>query len=255
MGKGQNKRTKPRKKVEPRELNLNEDVDRLLATRRIFIFHELDEPMASKVTEQALLLADDNPKREIEVYINSFGGSAYSAMALNDLFRMVKPDIRTIVLGSAASAAAFVAAAGTKGKRCAGRNSTFMYHQLSWEVDAKVKDMSVKTADPSRRSMATPSPGGISIPAKSFRIWLAISEPRVAETVLRRIPRDRPSSGRSCQQSRQGPRPPRQTLKTAVFPGMPTWSRLPDSLAPFPAIARYFSNALAKTENRGSCSK
>lgn len=147
MGKAQTKKTKPRTRVRPRELNLNEEMDRLLAKRRIFVFHDLDEPMAAKITEQVLMLEEDDPKRDIEIYINSFGGSAYSAMALHDLFRIVKPDIRTVVLGSAASAAAFVAASGTKGKRCAGKNTTFMYHQLSWEVDAKVKDMSVKTAE------------------------------------------------------------------------------------------------------------
>src|SRR3990172_7088320 len=91
--------------------DINKDFDRMLLTRRIFLYQDIEEEVAANITERILILTDDNPK---------------AAMALYDLFNSVKPDIKTIVLGYAASAAAFVAASGTRGKRYAGRNATFM---------------------------------------------------------------------------------------------------------------------------------
>ena len=129
---------------EGRPSNLNEDFERILETRRIFLFGEIDTHLAKNLVEALLLLDEDAPGEDIDLIINSSGGDYYSAVALYDTFQMLHSDVRTITLGAAESAAAFIAAVGTKGKRFAGRASRFMLHQVHWDAEAKVKDMELR---------------------------------------------------------------------------------------------------------------
>lgn len=106
---------------------------KLFEERIVFIGAPIDDLIADDVMAQLLVLESMDPEREITVYINSPGGSFTAMTALYDTMQYIKPDIRTVCLGQAASAAAVLLAAGTKGKRLALPNARILIHQPAME--------------------------------------------------------------------------------------------------------------------------
>jgi ATP-dependent Clp protease protease subunit len=102
---------------------------RLLKDRIVFVGSAIDAAVANLVTAQLLYLEAENPDRDIELYINSPGGETSAGLAIYDTMQYVKPDVRTLCVGLAASAAAVLLAAGTSGKRHALPNARIMIHQ------------------------------------------------------------------------------------------------------------------------------
>ncbi|WP_066048994.1 ATP-dependent Clp endopeptidase proteolytic subunit ClpP [Robertmurraya korlensis] len=102
---------------------------RLLKDRIIMIGEEINDAVANNVVAQLLFLAADNPDKDISIYINSPGGSTTAGFAIFDTMQYIKPDVRTICTGMAASFGAMLLLAGTKGKRMALPNSEIMIHQ------------------------------------------------------------------------------------------------------------------------------
>ncbi len=102
---------------------------RLLKDRIVFIGGAIDDNVANLTIAQLLFLASEDPKKDIVLYINSPGGSVTSALAMLDTMSYIKPDVATICVGMAASAAAILLACGTKGKRFALPNAEVMIHQ------------------------------------------------------------------------------------------------------------------------------
>ncbi|WP_019203638.1 ATP-dependent Clp protease proteolytic subunit [Tsukamurella sp. 1534] len=104
-------------------------ITKLFEERIIFLDTEINEATANNVMSQILVLESMDPDRDITMYINSPGGSLYDALGVYDTMRYVHCDVATVVLGTAASAAAVLLAGGTKGKRAALPNSTVLIHQ------------------------------------------------------------------------------------------------------------------------------
>jgi ATP-dependent Clp protease protease subunit len=104
---------------------------RLLKDRIIFIGTPIDDDIANLVIAQMLFLQKEDPDRDIELYINSPGGSVIAGLAIYDTMQIVKPDIATMCVGHAMSMAAVLLAGGAKGKRLALPNSRIMIHQGS----------------------------------------------------------------------------------------------------------------------------
>ena len=116
---------------------------RLLKERIIFLGSEVNEHSANLIIAQLLHLAHEDPKKDIYFYINSPGGSVYDLLAIYDTMQYIKPDIQTISIGLAASAAAVLLAAGTKGKRFALPHAKIMVHQPSGGARGTVSDMKI----------------------------------------------------------------------------------------------------------------
>ena len=106
---------------------------KLFEDRIIFLGTPISDDIANAVMAQLLFLESENPEKEISLYINSPGGSFTALTAIYDTMRYIKPDIQTVCLGQAASAAALLLAAGTKGKRLALPNSRILIHQPATE--------------------------------------------------------------------------------------------------------------------------
>jgi ATP-dependent Clp protease protease subunit len=104
---------------------------RLLRERIVFLGTEVDDHVANLITAQLLFLEADDPDKDISLYVNSPGGSAYAGMAIYDTVQYVKPDVRTICVGMAMSAAAMILCGGAAGKRSALPNAKVMIHQGS----------------------------------------------------------------------------------------------------------------------------
>jgi ATP-dependent Clp protease protease subunit len=104
---------------------------RLLRERIVFLGTEVDDGVANVITAQLVFLEAEDPDREISLYINSPGGSAYAGMAIYDTMQYVKPDVRTICIGMGMSAAAMILCGGAAGKRSALPNAKIMIHQGS----------------------------------------------------------------------------------------------------------------------------
>ena len=102
---------------------------RLLKDRIILLSDEINDVTASLVVAQMLFLAAEDPEKDIQLYINSPGGSITAGMAIYDTMQHVRPDVSTICVGMAASMGAFLLASGGKGRRFALPNSTIMIHQ------------------------------------------------------------------------------------------------------------------------------
>lgn len=102
---------------------------RLLKDRVIFLGDEVNDVTASLIVAQLLFLEAEDPDKDINLYINSPGGSITAGMAIFDTMQYIKPDVSTICIGMAASMGAFLLAAGAKGKRFALPNSEIMIHQ------------------------------------------------------------------------------------------------------------------------------
>ena len=104
---------------------------RLLRERIVFLGSEVEDSVANVIAAQLLFLEAEDPEKDISLYINSPGGSAYAGMAIYDAMRYVKPDVRTVCVGMAMSAAAMILCGGAAGKRFALPNSKMMIHQGS----------------------------------------------------------------------------------------------------------------------------
>lgn len=116
---------------------------RLLKDRIIFLGDEVNQHIANLIVAQLLFLQAQDAKKDIFLYINSPGGSAYDAMAVYDTMCYVANDIQTVGIGMQASAAAFLLSSGTKGKRFILPNATVMIHQPSSAARGKVSDMEI----------------------------------------------------------------------------------------------------------------
>ena len=104
---------------------------RLLRERIVFLGTEVNDDSANVIAAQLLFLEAEDPERDISLYINSPGGSAYAGMAIYDTMQYVKPDVRTVCVGMAMSAGAMILSGGAAGKRFALPNSKVMIHQGS----------------------------------------------------------------------------------------------------------------------------
>jgi ATP-dependent Clp protease protease subunit len=104
---------------------------RLLRERIVFLGSEVEDGIANVITAQLLFLEAEDPDKDICLYINSPGGSAYAGMAIYDAMQYVKPDVSTVCVGMGMSAAAMILAGGAPGKRFALPNSKVMIHQGS----------------------------------------------------------------------------------------------------------------------------
>ncbi|OOF36605.1 ATP-dependent Clp endopeptidase proteolytic subunit ClpP [Rodentibacter heidelbergensis] len=102
---------------------------RLLKERVIFLTGEVEDRMANLIVAQLLFLESEDPTKDINIYINSPGGSVTAGMAIYDTMQFIKPDVRTLCIGQACSMGAFLLAGGTKGKRAALPHSRVMIHQ------------------------------------------------------------------------------------------------------------------------------
>lgn len=116
---------------------------RLLKERIIFLGEDVNPHTANVIVAQLLFLQSEDAKKDIWLYINSPGGSVYDALAIYDTMNFVKPDINTVGMGLAASAAAFLLSSGTKGKRFMLPHSKVMIHQPSSGTRGKVTDMEI----------------------------------------------------------------------------------------------------------------
>ena len=117
---------------------------RLLNDRIIFLGEEVNDTTASLVVAQLLYLEAQDPDKEIQMYINSPGGSVTAGMAIYDTMQYVKCEVSTICIGMAASMGAFLLSSGAKGKRLALPNAEVMIHQPSAGTQGKVTDMEIK---------------------------------------------------------------------------------------------------------------
>lgn len=116
---------------------------RLLKDRIIFLGDDVNPHTANLIVAQLLFLDNEDPKKDIFLYINSPGGSVYDALAIYDTMRYLKADIQTVGIGVQASAAAFLLSSGTKGKRFLLPNSAVMIHQPSSGTRGKVSDQEI----------------------------------------------------------------------------------------------------------------
>ena len=114
---------------------------RLLEDRIIFLGEEVNDATASLIVSQLLFLEAKDPDKDIQLYINSPGGSVTAGMAIYDTMQYIKCDVSTICVGLAASMGAFLLSSGAKGKRIALPNAEIMIHQPSAGTQGKVTDM------------------------------------------------------------------------------------------------------------------
>jgi len=117
---------------------------RLLKDRIIFLSGEIDDDTANLVVAQMLFLEMENPDADISLYINSPGGSVTAGMAIYDTMNYIKCNVRTVVIGMAASMAAFLLMAGEKGKRLALPNSEVMIHQPLGGASGQATDVAIR---------------------------------------------------------------------------------------------------------------
>jgi ATP-dependent Clp protease protease subunit len=120
---------------------------RLLKERIIFLGTPIDDGVANVVMAQLLFLESEDPDRDINLYINSPGGSFTALTAIYDTMRFIRPAISTICMGQAASAAAVLLAAGTKGKRLALTNSRILIHQPSGGGEGQSSDIEIQARE------------------------------------------------------------------------------------------------------------
>ena len=120
---------------------------RLLKERIIFLGTPIDDGVANVVMAQLLHLESEDPDRDISIYINSPGGSFTALTAIYDTMQFVKPEIQTICMGQAASAAAVLLAAGTKGKRLALEHARILIHQPSGGGEGQSSDIEIQARE------------------------------------------------------------------------------------------------------------
>ncbi len=116
---------------------------RLLKDRIIFLGSAIDDGVANAIIAQLLFLENQDPEKDIKLYINSPGGSVSSGMAIYDTMQYIKPDVSTICIGMAASMASVLLAAGEKGKRFCLPHSEVMIHQVMGGMEGQASDIKI----------------------------------------------------------------------------------------------------------------
>jgi ATP-dependent Clp protease protease subunit len=120
---------------------------RLLRDRIVFLGGEIHDDLANLVTAQLLFLESEDPDREINMYINSPGGSVTAGLAIYDTMQFIKPDVSTLCVGQAASMAATLLAAGAKGRRYTLPHSRIMIHQVSGGFQGQASDIDIQARE------------------------------------------------------------------------------------------------------------
>jgi ATP-dependent Clp protease, protease subunit len=120
---------------------------RLLKDRIIFIGGPVEDHMANLVMAQLLFLESENATKDIQMYINSPGGSVSAGLAIYDTMKHIKPDVSTICIGMAASMGAFLLAGGAKGKRFALPNARMMIHQVMGGAEGQASDVEIQAKE------------------------------------------------------------------------------------------------------------
>ncbi len=116
---------------------------RLLKDRIIFLGGPINDAVANLIIAQLLFLAHEDSKKDIQLYVNSPGGSVISGMAIYDTIQYIKPEVSTICVGMAASMGAVILAAGQKGKRFALPNSEILIHQIMGGVEGQATEIEI----------------------------------------------------------------------------------------------------------------
>jgi ATP-dependent Clp protease protease subunit len=138
-------RIMPELRVPGAGMNLNDSVyDRLLRERIIFLGQPVDDAIANQLCAQLLLLAAEDPKRDINLYINSPGGSVTAGMAIYDTMQFIECDVSTYALGLAASMGQFLLSAGAPGKRSALPHARILMHQPSAGIGGTASDIAIQ---------------------------------------------------------------------------------------------------------------
>jgi ATP-dependent Clp protease protease subunit len=119
----------------------------LLKNRIVFLGTPIDDTVANLIVAQLLFLAQDDPEREIQLYINSPGGSIDAGLAIYDTMHLIQPPVATLCVGIAASMAAWLLAGGTKGKRAALPNSRILIHQAHSGFEGTAADIEVQARE------------------------------------------------------------------------------------------------------------
>jgi len=122
---------------------------RLLKDRIIFLGGPVTDDSANLIVAQLLFLANEDPKSDIDMYINSPGGSVTAGLGILDTMKFIRPDIRTTIIGQAASMGSLLAASGTKGKRFALHNARNLMHQplLSGVLEGQATDIEIEARE------------------------------------------------------------------------------------------------------------
>ncbi|PZR27136.1 MAG: ATP-dependent Clp protease proteolytic subunit [Citrobacter freundii] len=131
--------------IEERPMNVAvmDVYSRLMMDRIIFLGYPVNDEIANIITAQLLFLDSTDRTRDINMYINSPGGSVYSGLGVYDTMQFVAPDVSTICIGMAASMACVLLGAGTKGKRAALKHSRIMMHQPSGAIGGQASDIEI----------------------------------------------------------------------------------------------------------------
>jgi len=138
-------RVLPELRVPGAGMNLNDSVyDRLLRERIIFLGQTVDDAIANQLCAQLLLLAAEDPKRDINFYINSPGGSVTAGMAIFDTMQLIEPDVSTWAMGFAASMGQFLLSSGARGKRYALPHARILMHQPSAGIGGTASDIRIQ---------------------------------------------------------------------------------------------------------------
>lgn len=135
--------------IEERQLNVAQmDVfSRLMMDRIIFLGVPIYDDVANIIEAQLLFLESSDPKRDIQIYLNSPGGSVYAGLGIYDTMQYIQPDVATICTGMAASMAAVLMCAGEKGKRTALKHSRVMIHQPLGGVQGQASDIEIEARE------------------------------------------------------------------------------------------------------------
>lgn len=129
-------------------LNLSDSVfDRLLSERIVFLGSEVDDESANRISAQMLLLAAEDPERDIIFYINSPGGSVNAGLAIYDTMRLVAPDVSTWAMGMAASMGQFLLSSGTPGKRYVLPHTRVLMHQPHAGLSGTASDIAIRAEE------------------------------------------------------------------------------------------------------------
>jgi len=120
---------------------------RLLKDRIIFVGGPVEDHMADLIMAQLLFLESENATKDIQIYINSPGGSVSAGLAIYDTMQHIKPDVSTICIGMAASMGAFLLAGGAKGKRFALPNARIMIHQVMGGTEGQASDIEIQAKE------------------------------------------------------------------------------------------------------------
>jgi ATP-dependent Clp protease protease subunit len=135
----------PELRVPGAGMSLTDSVyDRLLRERIIFLGQPVDDAIANQLCAQLLLLAAEDPKRDINLYVNSPGGSVTAGMAIFDTMQFIECDVATFALGLAASMGQFLLSAGTRGKRYALPHARILMHQPSAGIGGTASDIAIQ---------------------------------------------------------------------------------------------------------------